>query len=81
MAYVANLIDASYGEFLDEKEIPVFISGGLSAMGDILFPIIEKHLVHKEFKVSKLTGEPVDGAIRCAQKLYDEKKGEMSCKE
>ena len=81
MAFVAQKIQTA-AEFLSEteqKEIPVYFSGGISKRHEILFPMIEKHLSNIRIQLILQEKEPIKGAVQRAISIYYEKqKGKTS---
>ena len=80
MAFVANKIDTALAilKSSTSESIPVLFSGGISNKGDILFPLIQKHMKERSCTLSQIKNEPVDGALRRAKKIFEEKmKGEQ----
>ena len=80
MAFVANKIDTALAilKSSTSESIPVLFSGGISNKGDILFPLIQKHMKERSCTLSQIPNEPVDGALRRAKKIFEEKmKGEQ----
>lgn len=65
--YIANMLNRALENF-EDKSIPVVICGGLANYGDVLDPIIQKHL---KYQVDlRFTSEPmVHGAVSRARRL------------
>lgn len=62
------------------REIPVLISGGIGTKQEILFPLMKKHITQPTCHLIRLENEPIDGAVKKAQKLLESKKqGENKC--
>ena len=76
MSFVANKIDTALSALTDSstsESVPVLFSGGISNRSDILFPLIKKHMKRNNCTLSQIKNEPVDGALRRAKKIFDEK--------
>ena len=76
MSFVANKIDTALSALTDSsasENVPVLFSGGISNRSDILFPLIKKHMKRNNCTLSQIKNEPVDGALRRAKKIFDEK--------
>lgn len=83
MAFVAHMINTASGHIFtasektaNNKGIPVLISGGISAEQDVLFPLIEKRLGDVRLRLVRLEKEPVEGALKRAEKIFQERMGE-----
>ena len=77
MKFVAHVISTAAAEFTGEENIPVLFSGGISKENDVLFPLIEKYITVPNCNLARLESEPIDGALRRAKNIYEEKmKGE-----
>jgi N-acetylglucosamine kinase-like BadF-type ATPase len=77
MAFVANKIDTALSDLKNpdtDESIPVLFSGGISKKNDILFPLIQKHMKRNDCTLSQIKNEPVDGALRRAKKIFEEKR-------
>lgn len=76
MAFAAEKINAGLAWLApgEDGQIPVLFSGGVSAKSDVIFPIIEKHLVCLSHRLGRLSGEPVDGAVNVARGLKKKRK-------
>lgn len=62
---------------LADEQIPVFISGGISAGQEMIFPLIDKYAAEKNRQLIRLKQEPVEGALRRARRIYESsRKGE-----
>ena len=76
LAFAAHRIDTAVSVLTKHPQnkmpIPVFFSGGISRRSDIIFPIIEKHLRNCSCQLIRLDNEPVEGAIRRANKIFDQ---------
>lgn len=72
MAYVAEKISAG-GRLLDCENVPVLVSGGLGAKCNLLFPMIEKNLTGKSFRLMRIEQAPVEGAVKRAKAVYESK--------
>ncbi len=70
MKYVSDRIAVAAKEF-DDRQIPVYIAGGLSNRKDILFPLLQQNLSNTA--LIALEEEPVDGAINKAMDLFNTK--------
>ena len=81
MAFVAGKIDTALSTLTNyavAEKIPVLFSGGISNQNDILFPLIQKHMKRSDCTLSQIKNEPVDGALKRAKTIFDEKmKGEQ----
>ena len=75
MAFVAQKIRTAASVFsdTDQKEIPIFFSGGLSKQHTVLFPMLQKHLYDLPCRLHVLSGEPIDGAVKRAIAIFNEK--------
>ncbi len=76
MSYVAQKINTavtSLTESTVQNEIPVFISGGITSKKDILFPLIEKHILATNCRLKTFESEQVDGALRRARAIFEAK--------
>lgn len=76
MAFVAGKISTALAELVDHADagnIPVLFSGGISERTDMLFPLIEKYISGDVCHLMRLENEPVDGAIKRAQKIFEAK--------
>lgn len=62
----------------DPSPVPVLFSGGITNKSDILFPLIEDRLDGVSCTLSKIEGEPVEGALEMARRILCEKK-ERKC--
>ena len=76
LSFAAHRIDTAVSALTrhpqNKMPIPVFFSGGISRRSDIIFPIIEKHLRNCSCQLIRLDNEPVEGAIRRANKIFDQ---------
>jgi N-acetylglucosamine kinase-like BadF-type ATPase len=72
--FVANVIDTALKDFSDENT-PILFSGGIIEKENILFPLIEKHLTSKNCHLLRMKEEQVDGALRRARLIFEEKLG------
>lgn len=74
MAYTAQKIDTA-ARYLatPTEEIPVLFSGGLTKKDAVLFPLINNYLSQKNCKLIRLQEEPVDGALKKAVSLFEQK--------
>ena len=70
MAFAARMIETGQAEF--PQPVPVYVSGGISKMHTVLFPLLQKHLPD-EIPLIRLPQEPIDGAVKNA---FDMLKGE-----
>lgn len=86
MAFAAAMIDTAVRELMkgssesrrgtiagqsNAEQIPVFISGGISARQELIFPLIIKYAKEKNCRLIRLEQEPVDGALRHARRIYE----------
>ena len=75
MAFAAQRIDAACNALAHFREstrsIPVFFSGGISRKSDVIFPLIQSHLNTRTCSLIRLDADPVEGAVRRAQKLFE----------
>lgn len=79
MAFVADKINTAVRTLSDVpvlESIPVLFSGGISEKENIVFPLIKKHIASEECHLIRLQNEPVDGALRRAKKIFQDKKCE-----
>ena len=53
------------------ERIPVFVSGGISAYQEIIFPLIDQYSKEKDRQLIRLEQEPVEGAIMRARRIYE----------
>ena len=65
---VINLLDSATKTF-DKKQIPVVLAGSFAISDDFYINFIERLPKGNRYKVEKLQGCPVDGAISLAMKL------------
>lgn len=63
MKFVACMIETGQREF--PEPVPVYFSGGISKMHEVLFPLLRKYL-SKEIPLIPLRQEPIAGAIKNA---------------
>ena len=75
MAFAAQKIRTAMREFTDtnQEKIPVFFAGGITKRHEILFPMIEKHLSDSRALLTVIQGEPIEGAIKRAFTIFEEK--------
>ena len=73
MSFVAHMINTAAAGFSGSESIPVYFSGGISAKQEVLFPIIERYLTQGNCVLRCLDEEPVEGALRRAREIYEEK--------
>lgn len=62
----------------DPSPVPVLFSGGIANKSDILFPLLKGCLNGVSCTLSKIEGEPVEGALKMARRILCEKK-ERKC--
>ncbi len=74
MKFISDLIATALNES-DKKDIPVFLSGGLSRDEKVLFPLIKKHL-QRNAGLIRIKEDQIDGAVKRAKALYNEKRGQ-----
>ena len=68
-AFAAHRIDTAIAYLpAAEKEIPVFLAGGITAKSEVIFPIMKKYLKSR-CQLIRLTREPIEGAVRRAQAI------------
>lgn len=75
MEFTAQKIQTA-ADFLSEteqKEIPVYFSGGISKRHEILFPMIAKNLSDRRIRLTLQEKEPIEGAVHRAFSIYTEK--------
>lgn len=73
--YVAERINTAINLIKESNEeiIPIYFSGGLINRNDLVFPLIKKSITAGECRLIPVAFEPVDGALKCAMKLNDNK--------
>ena len=75
MTFAAQKIQTAMREFTnaEQTKIPVFFAGGLTKRSDLLFPMIEKNLSDSRADLTVIQGEPIDGAVKRAISILNEK--------
>ena len=76
MKFVAKTIDTGLNDFENSEDIPIFLSGGLTAQKDVLIPLINKHIQKPNGGINILENDQVEGAIINAKRIYDERKNQ-----
>ena len=76
MKFVAKTIDTGLNDFENSVDIPIFLSGGLTAQKDVLIPLINKHIQKPNGGINILENDQVEGAIINAKRIYDERKNQ-----
>ena len=72
MAYAAQMIDTAAAAFSTQERVKVFVSGGVAARHETLFPLLRRFL-KTDCELIYLQEEPVMGAVRRAKRLLEER--------
>ena len=76
MSFVAQKIETALKTFPKDSQIqiPVFFSGGLTKQHGVLFPMIQKYLSDRRLYLTLPKEEPIEGALKRAIQIFEEKK-------
>lgn len=80
VAFIAKLINTASKEFQGSMErIPVLVTGGLTKQPKLIEYIYQALGQPQNIEIKLLIIPPVDGAVKKARQLWNERKGHMIC--